>query len=316
MTILSGMRLLRLSSCRIPLTDFTDKLCMNKPKQKPFSAKMKQATLFFAAILVAIVNLPAFSSNPDDGLQGTLFDYSLWTKTLSLFVDQNGRIDYQGLLLDRNDFDQYINALETIGPVTRPDLFPTKNSQLAYYINAYNALVFNGVLSRGPETSSVWSGLISGLNFFVRMDVKIDGRITNLKKLEDRIIRKKFKDPRIHAALNCASNSCPRLPQAAFLPEKLDQQLNQAMTEFVASDANVLVDEKNHRVFISKIFDWFEEDFIDFEKDNGNQTPSLIDYINRFLPANSQIESHFKIDFLKYDKGINSQRNNQEPADS
>ncbi len=253
-------------------------------------------------------SLPAQSSTSSDNIQTGTFDHSRWTQILTRFVDANGLVDYQALSQKRDEFDRYIRAIETTGPMTHPHLFPTRDHQLAYYINAYNALVFKGVLSRGPESTSVWSGLISGLNFFVRMDIKIDGDNTNLKKLEDKLIRKKFRDPRIHAALNCASISCPRLPQIAFAADQLDQQLHDAMIEFVGSEANVLINRELSRVSMSEIFDWFEEDFIDFEKENGNQQPNLIDYINRFLKSNNQINRDFKINFLEYDKKINAQR--------
>ena len=42
------------------------------------------------------------------------------------------------------------------GPESCPELFATREEQLAYYINAYNAMVFDGVLDRGPEEESVW----------------------------------------------------------------------------------------------------------------------------------------------------------------
>ena len=237
----------------------------------------------------------------------TDFDHSAWATVLTHFVDQHGYVDYQGLNNQRESLDAYLALIRKVGPASRPELFPTRNHQLAYYINAYNALVFEGVLGRGPESKSVWRGLISGLNFFVRMDVRLDGMTTNLRNLEDDVIRDGYRDPRIHAALNCASVSCPRLPQHPFDAGNLDQQLDAAMYEFVASENNVRVDSSANTVYLSEVFDWFDEDFIDFEKQAGNSDPSLVDYINRYRTTNQEIPGDLRVRFIPYDKGINSQ---------
>ena len=235
------------------------------------------------------------------------FDNENWNKVLNQYVNDKGFVDYKSLSRNRENFDFYIDSIKSTGPKTKPDLFPQKNDKLAYYINSYNALVFEGVLKRGPEDKSVWRGLISGLNFFIRMKVMIDGEVTSLKKLEDDVIREEFKDPRIHAAINCASVSCPRLPKQAFEADQLDLQLDAAMREFVQNQSNVNVDTKSKRIYLSKIFDWFEDDFLEFEKNKGNANPNVISYINRFRPADDQLPQDYEIKILKYNKGINKQ---------
>ena len=235
------------------------------------------------------------------------FDNDNWNAVLKNYVDPQGYVDYLGLASNRTQFDQYLQAIKTTGPKSHPELFPSTNDKLAYYINAYNALVFEGVLNRGPEDKSVWRGLVSGLNFFIRMKVMLDGQTTNLKKLEDEIIRDEFKDPRIHAAINCASISCPRLPQQAFDAKQLDQQLDEAMREFVATQSNVQVDDANSRIYVSKIFDWFKDDFIDYERKQGNPAPDLISYINRYRAEDQQLPDDYKVKYFKYNKDINKQ---------
>ncbi|MBX2868700.1 MAG: DUF547 domain-containing protein [Acidiferrobacterales bacterium] len=237
-------------------------------------------------------------------------DNSIWAQVLDQYVDEQGYVDYQLLHKNRIPLDQYVSAIGANGPETSPAQFPTDSHKLAYYINAYNALVFKGVLDRGPEQKSVWSGLISGLNFFVRMKIKVDGNKTNLKDLEDDIVRKQFGDPRIHAALNCASIGCPRLIKQPYQAELLDQQLQTAMIEFLNGSQHIQLDTAKKQVRISMIFDWFEEDFIDYEKAQGNTEGSknhrLIDYINRFRSPADQIPTDFKVRILDYDKRINS----------
>ncbi len=233
------------------------------------------------------------------------FSHDDWNSVLSEHVNEKGYVDYQGLKDNSAAFDRYIQRIESTSPVSNPELFPSKAEQLAYYMNAYNAQVFKGVLSRGPEQKSVWRGLISGYNFFVKMKITVGGQRTNLKKLEDDIIRAEFLDPRIHAAINCASISCPRLPQEAFLAANLEEQLDDAMREFVNSDLHVQLDQTRRTAKVSKIFKWFKEDFIQHEKSNGNLQPTLLHYINHYRDI--KIPADFKIEFLSYNKYINKQ---------
>ncbi len=235
----------------------------------------------------------------------------IWAQTLEQYVNDKGFVDYDSLSKNRTEFDQYILKLQTTGPTTTPENYGSAHSQLAYYINAYNAMVFKGVLDRGPEKESVWKGWISGLNFFVRMDIVVDGKKTNLKKLEDKVVRAQFKDPRIHAALNCASVSCPRLIQEPYVAEKLDQQLDDAMHEFLNSDMHVLVNAEKQTVGLSKILDWYDSDFTAYEAQQGNTAGSknsrLLNFVNRYRDKASQIPIDYKVRLLKYDKGINAQ---------
>ena len=235
------------------------------------------------------------------------FSHDQWTAVLERFVDDAGRVDYHALNADRTQFDDYVRRIETDGPRSSPEEFPTRNDRLAYYINAYNALVFDAVLDRGPEEKSVWRGLISGLKFFVRTKVTVDGEVTNLKRLEDDLIRDQFADPRIHAAVNCASISCPRLPREAFTAPMLDAQLDAAMREFVSTASHVHVDDASETIYLSKIFDWFTDDFLEWEQAQGATEPTLVGYVNRYRAPDSRLPEGYRVRFLKYDKGINSQ---------
>lgn len=236
------------------------------------------------------------------------FSHEDWGKVLAKYVNDKGRVNYEALAKDRADLDRYVAAVEKTSPKSSPATFPTRNDKLAYYLNAYNAQVFKGVLARGPEKESVWTGgLFSGYGFFVGMDIVIGGEKTNLKKLEDDVIREGFKDPRIHAALNCASIGCPRLPQVAFEPATLDTQLDAGMTEFVGEARNATVDDAARTVTLSKIFDWFEKDFLGHEKAKGNAGGNVLDYVNRYRGALPKVPRDYKVKYFEYDKGVNKQ---------
>lgn len=234
------------------------------------------------------------------------FSYADWNAVLERHVDERGTVDYAALARAPQTLDRFLGAVARTSPESEPALFPTRADRLAYYLNAYNAWVFRGVLARGPEKESVWKGgLVSGYSFFVGMDIVLGGGKTNLKKLEDKTIRATFADPRIHAALNCASRGCPRLPRKAFEPATLDEELDAAMREFVSEERNVRVDTAARTVTLSRIFDWFESDFLAFEKTHGIADPNLVDYVNRYRAADVQVPRGLRIRFAEYDKRLN-----------
>jgi len=234
-------------------------------------------------------------------------DHQAWNAVLSRFVDERGRVDYEALARDRAALDRYLAHIAEIGPRSTPEQFPTQSHELAYYVNAYNALVFQGVLDGHVDADTVWGGLATGYGFFVGRKFRLDGRSINLRQLENKLVRARFGDARVHAALNCASVGCPRLPPTAFEPGRLERELNSAMAEFVSSEQNVRVDDANRTVFLSKIFDWYREDFLEDEREAGNAKPNLIDYVNRFRGDASPIPRDYTVRFVEYDKSLNRQ---------
>ncbi len=234
-----------------------------------------------------------------------IFSHSDWQEVLERFVDDRGLVNYRALAEDREILDHYVETLRDVSPETHEELFPTRNHQLAYYLNAYNAFVFVGVLALGPETPSVWGKSGLGIRFFTRQKYEMGGRRLSLKKLEDELIREGFRNPRVHAALNCASLGCPRLPRQAFDGELLSSQLDAAMREWVVAARAVSVDEDRRVVALSKIFGWFRQDFLQAEARIGERQPSLIGFINRYRPQGEEIPDAFREEIQPYDKRLN-----------
>lgn len=239
--------------------------------------------------------------------RATPFSHDAWTSVLERFVDGQGRVDYRALATDRSQLDRYLEALAATSPDSAPETFPSEAERLAYWLNAYNALVFQGVLARGPETGSVWGDGLFGIGFFTAERYVLGGVRYSLKRLEDDVVRGRFRDARVHAALNCASLGCPRLPRRAFLGASLDADLDAAMREFVAEARNCRVDTVKRTVTLSKIFDWFEGDFLEAERRRGNPRPSLVAYVNRFRDPRDLVPGDFRVRFADYDKRINRQ---------
>lgn len=186
----------------------------------------------------------------------TAVDYAGWTAVLKTYVDDKGEVDYPRLKADRGGLDAFVAQIAAVGPKTRPALFKTREDQLAYYINAYNALTMFNVINRYPEIQSV---IDSKLSFFVTTKFLLDGEETSLYALENDLIRPTFNEPRVHFALNCASAGCPVLPAEPFLPATLEAQLARETGKFVHESRNVAVE--GGKIVLSEIFNWYAEDF-------------------------------------------------------
>ena len=167
-----------------------------------------------------------------------------------------------------------------------------QKSALAWHLNAYNALILQRILDKWPNRGPLDVSLL----FFHKKKITISGKRMSLLHLENKIIREKFDDPRIHFALNCASRSCPPLHNKPFEADNLEQTLQNLTLDFLNNNSLALK-ESDDEIRLSKIFEWYEEDF--GGKDN------LITYINQYreekLPLNK------KVKFLPYNWQINSQ---------
>jgi hypothetical protein len=133
----------------------------------------------------------------------------------------------------------------------------SKKDQLAFYLNAYNAWILHEALDKYP-TKSVKDVLFT---FFLSQRLKVAGEAMSFNHLEKDIIRPKFGEPRVHFALNCASRSCPPLNREAFEGGKLDAQLEKLAIAFINSPKGVDYSAGSKTAALSKIFDWYKEDF-------------------------------------------------------
>jgi hypothetical protein len=176
-------------------------------------------------------------------------DHSKWTEILQLYVAENGDVNYKKMQKNRDTFKVYLNDL-----ASNPPKDSWSNSEIkAYWINAYNAFTVQLVLDNYPIKSIKDISEPCGQMFF-----KIGGKSMSLNTIEHEILRP-MGDPRIHFAIVCASESCPKLLNYAYESETLNDQLDQAAKEFIndASKNSLTASE----ITISKIFKWFKSDF-------------------------------------------------------
>lgn len=246
------------------------------------------------------VDLPVYSDAPflelvrkyaaDDG---ETVDYAAWKSSPE---------DMQALA-------RHIQLIARVSPENHPEQFPDKAAAKGYWINAYNALVLDGVLELWPLESvrdvkvSFTSRMVPGKGFFYDRPVTVGGRQTNLYDLEKEVLASQ-RDPRLHFALNCGSESCPVLRPW----EWTDEQLDEAAREFVNRPENVSVaDEK---LWVSRIFKWYKKDFPE------DLNAYLQQYAGPDLLQQLQLAEHndYPTRFREYDWSLNAQTNG-EPAD-
>ncbi|WP_158861463.1 DUF547 domain-containing protein [Lunatibacter salilacus] len=220
--------------------------------------------------------------------------HELFDALLKKHVSSDGRVNYTGFIAEKETFQIYLDKLSNNAPDRNTW---SREEQLAYWINAYNAFTIKLIIDNYPVSSiqdlkptlniplvnTVWH-----LKFF-----KIGGEDASLDEIEHKILRKEFDEPRIHFAINCASFSCPPLLNEAFTAENLEAQLDKVAKGFINDPKRNKI--ARDKVEISKIFSWFKGDF--------TKNESLIEYLNRY--AQIKINANAKVSHLPYDWSLN-----------
>ena len=231
------------------------------------------------------------SSNGDKGPEAL---HQPFAALLQKYVVKT-RFDYEGIFRDKADLQQlydYVDQLET----QRPGSW-SKPAALAYWINLYNAATLELVLQNYPVKSIKDIGSLFSSPWSKKV-VTVEGNALTLNNIENDIIRKQFDDARIHFALNCASIGCPTLAKTAYTANVLDAQM-EAATHNALNSTN-WVDIGEDRLLITKIFDWYGEDFT---KDAG----SVRAFIARYRPDDREVilNPETKLLYKDYDWKLN-----------
>ncbi len=239
----------------------------------------------------------------------TRFDYSEFDRLTKAHVNTQGLVNYAALQKELPALESFITQLSAISPDSHPQLFADENEKLRYFLTAYNAWVLYVVTKAYPKKDTLWGKLL-----FKDKPIKLGGQDSSLDKLEHGIIRKRFADPRVHFYLNCAARSCPPLPQGAIHADKTDEGLTAAARQFINNPKYVSFDPVTKKLRISKIFDWFAEDFLTHLKTKQNQpTPHIVQYLLLYLEGEKKEAlaklplSEIKVSYFNYDRSLNEQ---------
>lgn len=211
--------------------------------------------------------------------------HSVWQSLLKTYVNAKGEVDYAGLRKQEKDLDVYLATLAEAIPQTSW----TKNERLAYWLNAYNAYTFKLILNNYPVERI--TDLSGGDPWKVKW-IELDGKTYSLNQIEHDIIRPRFKDARIHFAVVCAAKSCPPLANEAFTSRNVNALL-ETRTRLFVNNANYN-QTSGDSPKISKIFDWYGEDFGDVKA-----------YLNKYLTP--PIADDAEIGYMDYDWALNKQ---------
>jgi len=187
-------------------------------------------------------------------------DADPWDRVLSAHA-HGGGFDYAALKEDEDAMSDLDAFLEGVAAMS-------EDEPLASWLNAYNAIVVRQVVEHYPIDS-----VRDVPGFFDRSTHPVAGARRTLDHIENRIIRPRFEDARIHVALNCGAVSCPALYPRAFRQGSLDRVLDRLAQRTVASRRHVRVQDGSVRA--SQIFDWFSDDF---ERDAG----SVLGWLRRY----------------------------------
>ncbi|HKZ08784.1 MAG TPA: DUF547 domain-containing protein [Methylomirabilota bacterium] len=230
-------------------------------------------------------------------------DYSDWTDLLAEIVTPAGKVDYEALAARRDRLDRVIASLAAVSPDSAPERFPGEEHALAYWINAYNAFVLAAVIAEYP-IRSVWK--VRDGQFFERARHVAGGRRVSLNDIEHRILRGRFQEPRIHFAINCASNGCPPMRPQAYEPDGIGETLDAATRQFLASEWNCRTDDDERKIYVSRIFRMYAEDFV---RGMVDSTAAYREGVLRFVAAHTgrayeSIAGH-EVVYNVYDWGLN-----------
>ncbi|MFN4080001.1 MAG: DUF547 domain-containing protein [Saprospiraceae bacterium] len=253
--------------------------------------------LFLSGLLFFVLNALIFLTcqcraiKRESGAQPV--SHQIWDELLRKHVRDDGMVDYAAFMADTPRLNDYLRLLESAHPDARAW---SRNEQMAYWINAYNAYTIQLVLRNYPVSSikDIKRGLAFVNSVWDIKFINIQGHTYDLNNIEHNILRPAFKDARIHAAVNCASFSCPRLLPEAYRAEALDAQLDKVMRGFINDPLRNRISAGKGEV--SSIFKWFSSDF---KRDAG----SVRRYLNRY--AHEPMGKNATIQYLDYDWRLN-----------
>ncbi len=218
--------------------------------------------------------------------------HQIWDELVHEHVHENGNVDYKGFVKDSVRLNEYLAILSKSHPNNKNW---SSDQRMAYWINAYNAFTVQLVIRNYPVPSikDIRPGIAFVNSVWDIKFIEIEGQIYDLNNIEHGILRKYWKEPRVHFALNCASVSCPALRNEAYSAEKLEIQLNDQGKRFLSNPIKNQISESDPK--ISPIFKWFKGDF--------TRKGDLIDFLNKYSPV--EIKSDAKIDHMSYDWNLN-----------
>lgn len=197
----------------------------------------------------------------------------------------NGKVDYTALNDNKASLEKVLGLAADV-QVSSSDA----NTYQAFWINAYNLAVLKGVLDNYPLKSP-----LDKAGFFDKTKYKFCGTTITLNDIENKMLRAKFHDARVHFVLVCGAKGCPPIISEAYRPENVQRLIEQQTIKALNNSSFIKVSEGT--VALSEIFKWYKEDFV-----TENQTE--IDFLNTY--RKEKIAPDLKVTYYSYDWRLNS----------
>lgn len=213
-------------------------------------------------------------------------NYQFYEDFLKKYVSAEGYVDYDAIYDNQTDLKNVIKRFESLETYSNW----SKNQELSHWINIYNVYSIKLIVDNFPINSIKDISQSFDLRF-----IPYKNQYISLNYIEKEILSKTL-DERIHFAINCASISCPNINRVPFYADTIENQLEVAAKAFINNTTKNDISRKE--VKLSKIFDWFEADFL---KNNA----TVIDYINKY--SDTKIKDNAEIQYLNYNWSLNSQ---------
>ena len=209
------------------------------------------------------VKPPQALSASQQATAGFDHNHAVWTDLLKKNVvasagGKSSLVDYGSIKKDRATLQAYLKRLSGVSEPEFQNF--SRDEQLAFLINAYNAFIIDLVVESYPITSIKRLG-IPFVGPWKKSFIPLLGKNMSPDDLEHGLIRKEYKESRIHFGVNCASISCPPLRAEAFVAERLYAQLDEQAKLFFMNDKENRFDAKSKTLTLNPILDWFDEDF-------------------------------------------------------
>lgn len=280
-----------------------------EPKMKILSNSLRYLTLVLIAVSFAIAGTATAAPKPDlwdfwsasTKTETTSVDHSAWDQILGGYIEASedlNNFDYARLAQTNSDLQKLKNYLSTLTATDPRKL--TRDQQLAYWVNLYNALTIDVVLSQWPVGSikDIRDGVFTP-GPWSRKIATVAGKEITLNDIEHRILRPLFNDPRIHYAVNCASIGCPNLQAKAFTASNAQQLLDKGAKEFINSDRGAFM--AGSKLTVSSIYEWFQVDF-------GGDDAGVIAHLKKYATGDlaEKLKNVTKVSRDQYDWRINA----------
>jgi len=200
-----------------------------------------------------------------------------------------GQVNYKALQQDKAQLQQLV---QQIGSYNLKSVPVAKRK--AFYLNAYNVLVLQQVVTHYPLLS-----VTDVPGFFDKQQFQVAGEQLTLNQLEKQKLLAVYQDARLHFALVCAARSCPPLLNRAYMPDRVEEQL-EAQAKLALQDPQFIkVQPKGKKVLVSELFKWYRQDFL-------QEAPSVSAYINRY--RSHPLPLGYSLGYYPYNWTLNDSR--------